>query len=98
MKAYTFWSERSHARTIDSDGSLYIEPNGTGGDEVVIYRNREMTDDQMLAIADRVLADVRRWRNKVAEKAKQTHTVRDELAAAQARIAELERATKGGSR
>lgn len=95
--AYTTWSKRGHVDNMASnDGTLHIYPNGVVGDQFTVYRRKDLTDADMLAVADRVLAGVKQWRDGIAAAAERNRTTADELAAAQARIAELEQAAKGG--
>ncbi|MEV7599900.1 hypothetical protein AB0O91_21200 [Kitasatospora sp. NPDC089797] len=86
---YTWWTERASAGTHNADGSIHIYPDGVGGDQLTIYRRQGMTDTEMLAIADRIVADVTRWRDAIAANAEATRTVEDEFAAARADIAHL---------
>lgn len=89
--AYTTWSKRGHVDSMASnDGSLHIFPNGATGDQFTVYRRKDVSDAEMLAVADRVLAGVKQWRDGVAAAAERNRTVLEKLAAAEARIAELE--------
>ncbi|MFJ8474232.1 hypothetical protein [Kitasatospora sp. NPDC094011] len=86
---YTWWTERASASTHNADGSIHIYPDGVGGDQLTIYRRQSMTDAEMLAIADRIVADVTRWRDAIAAKAEAARTVEDELAGAWAEAGHL---------
>jgi hypothetical protein len=55
-----------------------------------------MPVEEQLAIADRVLAGVQRWRDGIADELKRERTSADELAVALRRIAELEQQSAGG--
>ncbi|MFB7617796.1 hypothetical protein [Kitasatospora sp. NPDC056181] len=90
----TWWSARGYVDTMGaSEGALYIHPNGVAGDQFTIYRRTDdVTDAEMLAVADRVLAEVQRWRDTVAATAERNRTAADELVEARAEIARL----KGG--
>ncbi|MFI2610651.1 hypothetical protein [Kitasatospora sp. NPDC018619] len=97
--SYTSWSKRGYADTVGfSDGSLHLFPNGTAGDQFTVYRRKDLTDAEMLAVADRVLAGVQQWRDGVAAAVERNRSTLDKLAAAEARIAELERGTEDGTR
>ncbi|MEV7358172.1 hypothetical protein [Kitasatospora sp. NPDC091276] len=94
----TWWTKRAYVDTHDARGTLHIHPGGLRGDQFTLYRDDKMSADDMLAIADRVLAEVQRWRDDIAKTAKADRTIADELAAARARIAVLENsAQEGGS-
>nr|BEK68796.1 hypothetical protein KPHV_60230 [Kitasatospora purpeofusca] len=89
----TRWSAAGYADAMGaSDGAFYIYPDGLTGDQLTIYRSRDVSDAEMLAVANRVLTAVQRWRDTVAESVERNRTAADELAEARARIAELESA------
>lgn len=97
--AFTTWSKRGHVDTIgSSDGNLHVFPNGVVGDQFTVYRRKDLTDAEMLAVADRVLAGVQQWRDGVAAVVERNRTTLDKLAAAEARIAELESSAVDGAR
>jgi ferredoxin-NADP reductase len=74
---------------------LAIHPEGTWrGCDVTLYLNQNATADEKLAIADRVLAGVQKWRDTVAAYADQQRTAVDELAAAREEIARLKADTE----
>ncbi|KIQ67017.1 hypothetical protein TR51_06395 [Kitasatospora griseola] len=86
----TTWSSSGYVDTMGAtEGSLYIHPNGMAGDQFTIYRRKDVSDAEMLAVADRVLSAVQRWRDRIAEHTEQNRTTADELAAARAEIARL---------
>ncbi|WP_043469022.1 hypothetical protein [Kitasatospora sp. MBT66] len=90
----TWWTKSAYADTHDARGTLHIHPGGLGGDQLTIYQDSKMPAGEMLAIADRFLAEVQRWRDGVAKTAAAARSTADDLAAAQARIAELESAAE----
>ncbi|MFE6866052.1 hypothetical protein ACFVFS_05810 [Kitasatospora sp. NPDC057692] len=94
-RSYTEWSARGHVDYVGTsrDGSLSIYPGSITGDQFTIYRRDNLTDEQMLAVADRVLEGIRQWRDAVAATVERNRTVADELAEARAEIARL----KGGA-
>ncbi|MGW4810499.1 hypothetical protein ACWEPB_02490 [Kitasatospora cineracea] len=86
----TTWSSSGYVDTMGAtEGTLYIHPNGVAGDQFTIYRRRDVSNAEMLAIADRVLSAVQRWRDRIAENAERNRTTADELAEARAEIARL---------
>jgi hypothetical protein len=86
----TQWSERGYADTSGAtNGTLYLHPNGISGDQFTVYRRDNISDAEMLAVADRVLAEVQRWRDTVAATTERNRGVTDELAEARAEIARL---------
>ncbi|MFD7410648.1 hypothetical protein [Kitasatospora purpeofusca] len=98
---YTFWSKKARVegRAGAGVGGLSIYPDGSySGDQFTIYQRSEMSASDMLTVADRVLADVQRWRDDIAAVAERARTDADELAEARARIAELESAAVDGAR
>lgn len=94
---YTFWTQRGHVEPGSgaSAGGLTIFADSYSGDQFTLYQHKDTTPDEMLQIADRVLDGVTAWRNRIAEVAEKSRTIADELAAPQARIAELEQAAEG---
>ncbi|MFD9152265.1 hypothetical protein ACFWDF_34540 [Streptomyces diastaticus] len=94
---HTLWAASGRIELWGAtDGTLYLEPNGVANDQVVLVPSKDMTPEQMLAVADRVLAGVQRWRDTVAEHVERKRTTADELAAAKAEIQRL-RAKQGGA-
>ncbi|MER5350650.1 hypothetical protein ABT093_09995 [Kitasatospora sp. NPDC002551] len=95
---HTMWSAGGYASTMGfTDGHLFLFPAGLSGDQLAIGRRANVSDAEMLAVADGVLTAVQRWRDTVAESVEQNATVADELVAAKARIAELESAAEDGA-
>ncbi|MFD0404983.1 hypothetical protein [Kitasatospora sp. NPDC127116] len=95
----TTWSAEGYVDTLGAtEGTLYLFPNGLVGDQFTIYRRSDVSDAEMLVVADRVLAGVQRWRDGVAAAVERNRTVLDKLAAAEARIAELENSAEDGPR
>ncbi|WP_411078494.1 hypothetical protein [Streptomyces sp. cmx-10-25] len=86
-----FWDHRAEVRSSPPPlGSLYIDAAGTGdGTHVSMLFGHDMPLDEQVAIADRVLAGVQRWRDGIAETAERQRSAEDELAAARAEIARL---------
>lgn len=94
---HTYWSASGRVELWGAtDGALYLEPNGIANDRVTLARPKDVTPEQMLAVADRVLAGVQRWRDTVAEHVERERTTADELAEARAEIERL-RAEQGGA-
>lgn len=91
MRAYDFWDETG---TVDSSpypiASLSLRSSGRpDSDELQMLFPSNTPADVQLAIADRVLAGVQRWRDSIAEGAERRRTAIDELAAAREEIARL---------
>jgi len=91
MRAYDFWDETGTAQ----DGpfpiaSLSLRPNSRAdcGEMQMLFHQGTPVEAQ-LAVADRVLAVVQRWRDGIAEAADTQRTIVDELAQARAEIARL---------
>ncbi|CAL9665693.1 hypothetical protein SUDANB145_07384 (plasmid) [Streptomyces sp. enrichment culture] len=86
-----FWAAKADVRSSPpSLASLYIDPAGMGGSTSLCLMFDSKTElDQQVAIADRVLAGVQRWRDGIVEAADRERTAEDELAAARAEIARL---------
>jgi hypothetical protein len=95
MRAYDFWSEKATATSgVSPLSTLTFYPDGQyRGSEVAFRFESDTSVEQQLAIADRVLAGVQAWRDGIAAYATRQRTAEDELAAARARIAELEAQT-----
>jgi len=86
----TTWSAKGYVDTMGAtEGTLYIHPNGVAGDQFTIYRRKDVTDAEMLAVADGIVASVQRWRDKVAATVERNRTTADELATARAELALL---------
>ncbi|MFD7410122.1 hypothetical protein [Kitasatospora purpeofusca] len=97
---YTTWTKRARAEGNAGvrAGGLTIYSNGYSGDQFTLYQRDDLSNADMLTVADRVLADVQKWRDGIAAAAERDRTVADELAEAKARIAELESAAEDGAR
>lgn len=98
MRAYDFWEETG---TVDSGpypiASLSLRTNGRpDSPELQMLFKSGMPVEQQLAIAERVLAGVQRWRDNIAEAADRKRTTEDELAAAREEIARLKAERDGG--
>jgi hypothetical protein len=98
MRAYEFWTE-----TGTADGGPYpiatltLRPsNMATADELQMMFPSSMPLDKQLAVADRVLTKVQRWRDGIAEAAERRRTAEDELAAAREEIARLKAERDGG--
>lgn len=91
MRAYDFWDETG---TVESGPypiaslSLRASSSATANDLQMMFKSG-MPVDQQLAVAERVLAGVQRWRDNIAEAAERRRTTEDELAAAREEIARL---------
>ncbi|MFD5027056.1 hypothetical protein [Streptomyces sp. NPDC058373] len=98
MSTYrTYWTPEGHIEMWGAtDGTLSLYPGSIASDQITIARPTDMTPEQMLAVADRVLAGVQRWRDTVAEHVERERTTADELAEARAEIERL-RAEQGGA-
>ncbi|MGX1515044.1 hypothetical protein [Streptomyces collinus] len=86
-----FWDRRAEVRSSPPPlGSLYIDAAGMGdGTHVAMMFGHNMPLHEQVAIADRVLAGVQRWRDGVAESADRQRTAEVELAEARAELARL---------
>lgn len=98
MRAYDFWEATG---TVDCGpypiASLALRPsNRATATELQMLFKSEMPVEQQLAVADRVLAGVQRWRDGIAEAAERRRTTEDELAAARKEIAQLKAEREGG--
>lgn len=91
MRAYDFWDETG---TVQSGPhpiaslSLRASSKHTSTELQMMFHNGTPVETQ-LAVADRVLAGVQRWRDNIAAAAERRRTVEDELAAAREEIAPL---------
>lgn len=98
MRAYDFWTETG---TVDSGpypiASLGLRPSNdaTANDLEMLFPSA-MSADKQLAVAERVLAGVQRWRDNIADVVKRQHTAADELVEARAEIARLKAERDGG--
>jgi hypothetical protein len=98
MRAYDFWTETG---TADSGPcpiaslSLRASSDPRSPELQMLFPSR-MPIEQQLAVADRVLAGVQRWRDGIAEYADRQRTAADELAAAREEIARLKAERDGG--
>ena len=98
MRAYDFWTETG---TVESGpypiASLSLRPsNDPRASDLEMLFPSNMPVDKQLAVADRVLAGVQRWRDGIAQAAEQQRTAADELAAAREEIARLKAERDGG--
>lgn len=94
----TFWAHDAEVRSSAVlGGSLYIDPAGMGGDHSMTFLfNRNTPADELVAVAERVLAGVQRWRDGIVERAEQQRNAEDELTAAREEIARLKAERDGG--
>jgi len=91
LQITAFWGPNTEVRSSPPPiSSLYIDPDGmsTGAHLSLLFASDVPLPEQV-ALADRVLAGVQRWRDGIAEKAERERTAEDELAAARAEIARL---------
>ena len=87
----SFWGPHTEVRSSPPPiAALYIDPDGqsAGMHHSLLFPSSAPLHEQV-AIADRVLAGVQRWRDDIAEKAERARTAEEELAAARAEIARL---------
>ncbi|MEU8537558.1 hypothetical protein [Streptomyces parvulus] len=86
-----FWDHKAEVRSSPPPlGTLYIDAAGMGdGTHVSMMFGRNIPLHEQVAIADRVLAGVQRWRDGIAESADRQRTAEEELAEARAEIARL---------
>ncbi|WP_327655735.1 hypothetical protein [Streptomyces sp. NBC_00483] len=98
MRAYDFWTEAGTATSGPYPiASLELQPDGEHrGNELQVMFRSGMPIEQQLAVADRVLAGVQRWRDNLAEVADRQRTAADELAEARAEIARLKAEREDG--
>jgi hypothetical protein len=94
-----FWDRRADVRSSQPPlGTLYIDAAGMGdGTHVAMMFGSEMPLHEQVAIADRVLAGVQRWRDGIAESADRQRTAEVELAEARAELARLKGESDGGA-
>lgn len=91
MRAYDFWDETG---TVDVGpfpiASLSLRPSSkaTANEFQMMFHQGTAVHVQM-AVADRVLAGVQRWRDGIAAAVERSKTTEDELAAAREEIARL---------
>lgn len=92
------WTENAYVDTAGTaDGAMNLYLDGMTGPCVTLYKGLHMSADEMATVADKILAGVQRWRDRIVENAERARTTEDELAAAKARIAELERQAEDGA-
>jgi hypothetical protein len=92
----TFWSAKATAESSPVANALRLHPDGEYGSFFITAQFPDETPlGERLAIADRVLSGVQEWRDTIAEQVERKRTSADELAAAQRRIAELEKRLAG---
>lgn len=98
MRAYDFWTEAGTATSGPSPiASLHLHPSGEyQGNDLQVMFPSGMPVEQQLAVADRVLAGVQRWRDNIADAAERQRTAEDELTAARTEIARLKAEREGG--
>lgn len=98
MRAYDFWTETGTADVGPHPiASLSLRPsNDAMASELQMMFPSSMPLDTQLAVADRVLAKVQRWRDGIGEAAQRQRTAADELAAAREEIARLKAERDGG--
>lgn len=98
MRAYDFWTETGKAECGPSPiATLSLRPsNDPTASELQMLFKSSMPIDKQLAVADRVLAEVQRWRDGIAEAADRQRTAADELAVAREEIARLKAELEGG--
>lgn len=98
MRAYDFWTATG---TVESGpypiASLTLRPsNDPRANDLEMLFPSGMPVEKQLAVADRVLAGVQRWRDGIHEAAARQKTAEDELAAAREEIARLKAERDGG--
>lgn len=100
MRAYDFWTETGTADVGPFPiASLSLRPsNAATANDLQMSFPSGMSADKQLAVADRVLAQVQRWRDGIAEAAQRQRTAEEELAAAREEIARLKAEREGGDR
>ncbi|MFR9796573.1 hypothetical protein ACL02U_11815 [Streptomyces sp. MS06] len=97
MRAYDFWDETG---TVESGPypiaslTLRASSKATANDLQMMFKSG-MPAEKQLAVADRVLAGVQRWRDGIAKAVERERTAEDELAAAREEIARLKAAAGG---
>ena len=95
MRAYDYWTETGTAQSGPYPiATLSLRPSGMAtANELQMSFPQKMPVEQQLAVAERVLAEVQRWRDNIADAAARQRTVEDELAAAREEIARLKAQT-----
>ncbi|MFJ8023330.1 hypothetical protein [Streptomyces sp. NPDC096311] len=98
MRAYDFWTKTGTAESGPYPiASLSLRPSAAAtANELQMMFPSAMPIEEQLAVADRVLAGVQRWRDGIAEAATRHRTAEDELAAAREEIARLQAERDGG--
>jgi alkylhydroperoxidase family enzyme len=91
MRAYDFWDETGTAQSGPFPiASLSLRPSDRANcSEMQMMFHQGMPVETQLAVADRVLAVVQRWRDGIADAAETQRTTADELAQALAEIDRL---------
>ncbi|MEU3620642.1 hypothetical protein ABZ725_51660 [Streptomyces sp. NPDC006872] len=99
MRAYDFWQETGTAESSAYPmASLSLRPSRDAtANELQMMFPQGTAPDVQLAIADRVLAGVQRWRDIIAEGVDRQRTAVDELAAAREEIARLKAEREDGA-
>ncbi|MGW8679564.1 hypothetical protein ACWGNN_00595 [Streptomyces sp. NPDC055817] len=98
MRAYDFWTATGRVDSSPSPiATLSMRPSSdaTANDLQMMFPSG-MPIEKQLAVADRVLAGVQRWRDSIADAADRQRTAADELAEARAEIARLKGEAQGG--
>ena len=98
MRAYDFWTETG---VVESGpypiASLSLRPSSAPRDnDLQMMFPSSLSVDQQLAVAERVLCGVQRWRDNIAEAADRQRNAESELAAAREEIARLRSERDGG--
>lgn len=91
LQITSFWGPHTEVRSSPPPiAALYIDPDGmSAGAHLSLLFPSNVALPEQVAIADRVLAGVQRWRDGIVETAERARTAEDELAAARAEIARL---------
>ncbi len=91
MRATDFWTKSGTAvGNCPPNASLSLRTSdaATSNELQMMFRS-DTPIEQQLAVADRVLREVQRWRDGIAEYADRQRTAADELETARAEIARL---------
>ncbi|MFD6740746.1 hypothetical protein ACWHA6_37940 [Streptomyces anthocyanicus] len=93
-----FWEQKADVHSSPPPlGSLYIDPSGmSDGVHLSLLFGSNTPLHEQVAVADRVLAGVQRWRDGIVERAERQRTAEVELAEARAEIARLKGAPDEG--
>jgi hypothetical protein len=98
MEAYDFWDETGRVESGTYPlATLALRASSEANANTLKMLFKTGTPiEQQLAVADRVLAGVQRWRDGIAECIEKQRTAADELAAAREEIARLKAERDGG--